>query len=95
MRNQLKSAALGIGMVFGIASVAHATQQTAQPGQGQMPQSSQVMGQAEMMGGTAPGSMMSNPEMRERMSAMMERCHRMMSRMNAEQNSMSGMQQRE
>lgn len=93
MQDQLKSAALTLTMAFGIAGVAHASQQPAQPAERQMPQPGQTMGSSQMMGQPSEGSMMNNPEMRQRMAMMMKACQRMMDRMAAEQGPMPGMQQ--
>jgi len=94
MNKQLKSAALAVTMAFGIAGVAHANQQPAQPMPRQMPQPTLPMGQ-QMMGQPGQASMMNNPEMRQRMATMMQACQRMMSRMGAEQSAMSGVQDRQ
>ena len=94
MKNQLKSAVLAATIAFGIASVAHASQQPAETSQRQMPASGQSMNQSQMMSQSGQGSMMNNPEMRQRMTAMMERCRRMRSRMGAEPVTMPAMQDR-
>lgn len=92
MKNPLKSAALALTMAFGIAGVAHASQQPAEPMPRQMPQTGQPMG-PQMTGQPGQATMMNNPEMRQRMAAMMDACQRMMERMGTEQGTMPGMQQ--
>lgn len=92
MQNQLKSAALALTMAFGIAGVAHASQQPAEPMPRQMPQAGQPTG-PQMTGQPGQATMMNNPEMRQRMAAMMEACQRMMARTGADQGAMPGMQQ--
>lgn len=94
MKHPLKSAVLGITMAFGLAGVAYANQQPSQTSPTQTPQPSEGMDQSQMMGQPGQGSMPNNPEMRQRMTAMMERCQRMMSRMDAEQGAMPTMQDR-
>ena len=94
MRNHLKPAALGIALAFGAAGAAHAAQESTQPVQGQMPPSAQGMAQPGMMAGTVNRPMAGDARMGQRMSAMMERCRRMMSRMDAGNAPMPGMPER-
>ncbi len=93
MKYELRSAALAITMVFGIASVAHASQQPAETGQRQMPRAGQNTGQSPMMGQPGQAPMMNNAQMPQGMAGMMERCRRMMSRTAGEQGVMPPMQQ--
>ena len=91
MISQLKSAALAVTMVLGIAGVAHASQQPAQPMPRQMPSAGQPMG-SQMMGQSGQTMIMNSPEARQRMATMMQACQRMMERMGSQQSTMPGMQ---
>ncbi len=80
MKIQLTGPLMAAVLGFGVITVTGAAQLPAQTTQRQMtPMANQMpMAQAPMMSGERP--MMNNPEMRAKMSEMMQGCHRMMQR---------------